>query len=412
MRDCKEIEELLTPYIDGFLSSEEKAQLEEHLKQCPQCQLELEELQNTVNLLEDLGDEELIPPAAFRRELRQKLERIAKEESPSRKNNKFSLSKLQAWMPLAAAAILLLVFTPFALNFGFGNMGMKSSAPTEMALDGGYYSREMANADIAMSKENRVGFYDAAKIEEAGMAVMEEQGTVPPGETIEQKIIKTGYLQLDVDSYRAATQAARGMVEGWGGYVINENTYTFGPNQSLLAGSISLRIPQQAFEEALNNLEGLGNVRNRSASGQDVTEEFVDIQSRLRAMRLKEDRLLELLGKSGSLGDVLAVENELARTRADLEALEGRLRYLSNRTDYSTINIDLRETLTPSKQITTTGFKGVIDRAVEAFIRSINSIIISLGNFIVFLVGRLPYIVIILGFIGTGWLVYRKYRKR
>lgn len=411
MRDCEQWQEMLSAYIDDLLEKDKKSKLEDHLEKCPQCREELKYLQNTVNLIRGLQDEELVPPASFRRELREKLVATAEASKPQKEKRKlFNISKLQAWLPLAAAAVLLLIITPFAIDFNFGLSSDKSSPEITMDMDN--KMKGIMPRDGAGSAENRV---QMESIEEnrifGSLDVVEEEKSIV-GEDIEQKIIKTGYLNLEVDSYNQVTATTKEMVQAWGGYIVNENTYTFGPNQNLLAGNITLRIPHQVFEEALKNIEELGTVRNRSANGQDVTEEFVDIEGRLKAMRLKEERLIELLAQSGSLGDVLAVENELAQTRADLEALEGRLKYLSNRTEYSTINLELRETLTPTQQITTTGFKGIMARTQQAFIKTINTIITGIGNMIVFIGGNLPYFVIGLGLIGGGWITLKKYKKK
>lgn len=162
---------------------------------------------------------------------------------------------------------------------------------------------------------------------------------------------------------------------------------------------MSLFLPSAIFAIALS-LDGFG----------------VGLSYGMRKIRIPWKSLLiisiDLLAKSGSLGDVLALENELARTRADLEALEGRLKYLNNRTEYSTINLELRETLTPTQQISTTGFKGIMARTQQAFIKTINTIITGLGNLIVFIGGNLPYIVLGLGLLGSGWQILKKYRKQ
>lgn len=410
MKNCEQFQEMLSAYIDDLVQPDEKSELEEHLEKCPQCQQELNELQETVNLIRSLQGEELVPPASFRRELRQKLESTAEISKPQKeKRNLFNISKLQAWLPLAAAAVLLLIITPFVLDL---NMWPTKDSSPEIAMDQKMRTNEMPPRGLAGSDGS--GLQSKALEENqifGSVDVVEEEKSIV-GEDIEQKIIKTGYLNLEVDNYNQVTASTKEMVQAWGGYIVNENTYAFGPNQNLLAGNITLRVPHQVFDEALRNIEELGTVRNRSSNSQDVTEEYVDIEGRLKAMRLKEERLIDLLAKSGSLGDVLALENELARTRADLEALEGRLKYLNNRTEYSTINLELRETLTPTQQISTTGFKGIMARTQQAFIKTINTIITGLGNLIVFIGGNLPYIVLGLGLLGSGWQILKKYRKQ
>jgi len=427
MRDCNEVRDMLSLYIDDYLEPTEKADFLEHLEGCLECQRELQVLQEVVVMFNSLDEEELIPPASFRRELRSKLE---KEQKASKvtyidKAAKFFNKSFKSWMPLAAAAVLLLVIVPVLTN-GFGLMNAKSareeaksdsapSAPQRYgSLAGDNYSAKMKMNESASF--DAVGDSPEMAPREAGsdMLLMTEQEQTMAADTraIEQKIIKTGHINLEVDSYKDVNSHIKDMAREMQGYIVSENTQIYDDQRKLLAGSIALRIPQELFDEALNRLENMGSTNNRTIDSQDVTEEYVDVESRLKAMHMKEERLLSILEKSGTLGDVLAVENELARTRADLEALEGRLRYLSNRTELSTINVTVRETLTPVKQIKTTGLEGVVTRTQEAFIKSINSIIIGFGNLVVYFGSYLPFIIMTLILLIVLWITGKKVKNK
>ena len=91
MKNCEQFQEMLSAYIDDLVQPDEKSELEEHLEKCPQCQQELNELQETVNLIRSLQGEELVPPASFRRELRQKLESTAEISKPQKKKETYSI---------------------------------------------------------------------------------------------------------------------------------------------------------------------------------------------------------------------------------------------------------------------------------------------------------------------------------
>lgn len=418
MRNCQDIQELLSFYIDDCLEPAEKAQLEEHLQECSQCQEELEALKKTINMFASL-DEELIPPASFRRELREKLEKEQKDKKigfSEKLINFFNRASYRAWIPLAAAAVLLIVVLPVIIN-GIGPLGLQSAkeeAQKSMEFNEADNSFDAAVKHPAGDRAQSEILLDKAQVAEAPKMKADEQSKAFRRESsdnligIERKIIRTGNLSLEVDNYRVTTAQINTLVQEMQGYIANENTHIYDRQRQLLAGNMSIRIPQERFAEALNRLEGMGKATNRSVDGQDVTEEYVDVQSRLKAMRLKEERLLAILNKSGTLGDVLAVENELARTRAELEALEGRLRYLNNRTELSTINISIRETLTPIKKIKTTGLEGVLARTREAFIKSINSIIIGIGNLIVYIGSYLPFIILGIIPLPVAVIVLRK----
>lgn len=422
MRNCSDYQEIMNLYIDHLLDENEKAALLKHVETCPECHRELETLQEVVGMFNSLNEEELIPPASFRRELRQKL---IKEERSNKTNlvksnlvkkfNKFAnKSSVRKWMPLAAAALLLFVLVPVLGNgLGFiGNKSIKEDASFNTMMAGSS-APEAPKAEDGFSPRMAMDMASEEKAEMYSMKMAEgESRTVAQEAPVERKIIKNGHLYLHVDSYKTAADHIKNMVNEMQGYIVSENTHVYDEERKLLAGSLALRVPQERFDEALERIENMGIAQNRNIDTQDVTEEYVDIESRLKAMRLKEERLLAILNKSGSLGDVLAVENELARTRADLEALQGRLKYLDNRTELSTINVQVRETLTPVKQIKTTGLHGVLTRTQEAFIKSINTIIIGFGNFIVALGAYLPFIVLgIILLIGL-WIAGRKAKKK
>ncbi|MFZ5945408.1 MAG: DUF4349 domain-containing protein [Bacillota bacterium] len=427
MRNCHEMQELLSLYIDNCLEEKEKLELEEHLQKCPQCRVELEELQAVVGMFNSLDQEELIPPASFRRELRQKLEKENKKNKSGVVDKVVSYTNkrnFRSWVPLVAAALLLFIIVPVAMN-GFNPLGTGSKAAKEeakMAAPSSYGAmdnsasykmrmNESVQQDAAFAPQVEMDAKGAAPSIKFSQESRETSALVEPAD-IERKIIKTGHLNLEVDSYKQTTGYINSMVTEMRGYIVNENTHIYDYERKLLAGNISLRIPNERFEEALNRLEQIGAANNRTIDSQDVTEEYVDVESRLKAMRLKEERLLAILDKSGTLGDVLAVENELARTRGDLEALEGRLRYLNNRTELSTINVTIRETLTPVKQIKTTGLQGILIRTQEAFIRSINSIIIAFGNLIVNTGAYIPFILLGALTLVILWLVLRKFLNK
>ncbi len=78
-------------------------------------------------------------------------------------------------------------------------------------------------------------------------------------------------------------------------------------------------------------------------SSEDVTEEYYDSEARLKVLKAKEDRLLNLMNKANNITDIISIENELGQTRSEIEVLTGRLKYLSNATDYSLVNIKLQQ---------------------------------------------------------------------
>ena len=111
-----------------------------------------------------------------------------------------------------------------------------------------------------------------------------------------------------------------------------------------LSGRWRVRIPVEHFDVFLNAVAKLGVAESRKQTAQDVTEEFVDLEAQISNKRKLEERIVELVqNQSGEIKDVIEVERELGRVRGEIEQMEGRLRYLTNRAELTTVSIVARE---------------------------------------------------------------------
>lgn len=155
-------------------------------------------------------------------------------------------------------------------------------------------------------------------------------------------IIYEATLALVVESMSDAEAALSKLLTQFGGYVADSNIS--GRQGDRLNGRWQVRIPVDRFEEFLAAAAKLGVTENRQQTAQDVSEEFVDLTARIANKKRLEERIVELLDTtSGKITDVIAVEQELARVRGEIEQMEGRLRYLANRTELTTVTITARE---------------------------------------------------------------------
>ncbi|MBP7514914.1 MAG: DUF4349 domain-containing protein [Flavobacteriales bacterium] len=123
----------------------------------------------------------------------------------------------------------------------------------------------------------------------------------------------------------------------------------------------TIRVKSTALGDAVNEVAGLGNVRSKSFKGEDVTEQYVDVELRLENARKARDRYLELLKQAEDVQAALAVEKELERLNGEIELLEGRANKLKHLTDMATISVDLnkREKLGPLGYACVGAWKGV-----------------------------------------------------
>lgn len=159
-------------------------------------------------------------------------------------------------------------------------------------------------------------------------------------QTAERKVISTASISLEVESVEAAIGRARTVVEGMGGFV--ENLSSSGGSSAIEQyGNMTLRVPQDQFMPAVEAIEDLGVVQNRNLGTEDVSERFIDLEARLKSSLREEQSLLSLLGRTATVSEILTIERELSRVRADVERFQGQLNFLERRVDLATIHLSL-----------------------------------------------------------------------
>ncbi len=158
----------------------------------------------------------------------------------------------------------------------------------------------------------------------------------------DKKIIKTGSLDLVVKKVNDAVNQITIIAVKKEGFVSNSKIYT--SEDKVQYGTITIRVPVKYFEETIDELKAIAEiVEEESISGVDVTEEFIDLQSRLKNLKIEEAQYQKILERAWEIEDVLNVTEYLFDTREDIERIEGRIKYLENLTDLSTISVYLSE---------------------------------------------------------------------
>ena len=162
----------------------------------------------------------------------------------------------------------------------------------------------------------------------------------------ERKLIKTGRLRFETSSVANKRDSIKLIVKSLGGYIADESQNSF--NQSL-EESLIIRIPSDKFELLMSEItKGAKALEYKNINLKDVTEEYIDINSRLENKKKLEKRFQEMLPQARNVEEVLAIERELNNLRSDIESVEGRLKYLSNQISFSTLTVTFYE----SKKIT------------------------------------------------------------
>lgn len=169
-------------------------------------------------------------------------------------------------------------------------------------------------------------------------------------------LIRNATLTVEVKDARHAARALIAAVGAARGYVAESHESVDALGQRSVV--IKVRVPWGRFDGSLGQIEALGKVLDKQVTAEDVTEEFVDSQARLRNLQQAEERLRAHLNQTARLADILLVENALTQTRGQIEQLEGRLRYLAHRIAYSTLEVTLSEAPRPQAVVPPESYSG------------------------------------------------------
>ena len=188
--------------------------------------------------------------------------------------------------------------------------------------------------------KNSAGSYSGAEFEDFENIVALEKTQAPApkqSQTTSQKIIKTGNLRFETQELEKTHQKILAAVQKANGYVQHDNT---GKNYNSQYHNLTVRVPSEKFDAVIQAIsDGVSFFEEKTISQRDVTEEFVDLNARLKAKRTLEKRYLELLSKAKNVKEILEIERELSKIREEIEAREGRLHYLQSQVSESTITI-------------------------------------------------------------------------
>jgi hypothetical protein len=242
---------------------------------------------------------------------------------------------------------------------------------------------------------------------EVGSGGEEAKGT-DQSTAVERMVIYNAELDLKVKDFMKAQTALEAKAAQYGGFIVESSNYRNEGRR--LSGTLVIRIPQKNFNQFLNDAEGTASkVDNRHVSGQDVTEEYVDLESRLRSKRVVEERLISFMEKAEKTEDLLKISQDLAGIQEEIEQLAGRINYLKNQTDFSTVTVSLYEERAPSIDKTDLN---TWDRTKEQFTASLSFLLSAFSGLFVFFAGNLPVLMLI-GIAGViVFLAYRKYRSK
>lgn len=216
---------------------------------------------------------------------------------------------------------------------------------------------------------------------ESGVAVSDDVFTgesfdvnVQSQQGADRLIIRTGNLAIVVEDSEASALAIAQVADARGGWLVASDLYE---SSGAKRGSVTIRLPAEAFDATLAEIKDLAlEVRSENTSSQDVTEEFVDLESRLANLEATADRVRAFLDEARNVEEALQVNQELSRLESEIEVIKGRMQYLSQSAAFSTLTVDLiPDELSQPIEIGGWQPEGVAKDAVEALVTTLQGLV-------------------------------------
>jgi len=218
----------------------------------------------------------------------------------------------------------------------------------------------------------------------------------------ERMIVRTGEMSLVVEGVTEASEEIARLAASFGGYVVSSS---ISGEEEEMRGWISIRVPDEKFGQALAELRDLAvRVESESTYSEDVTEEYIDLESRLKNAEATEQQYLALLEKAEDVEDILRIYESLSRVRQEIEQIKGRMLYLERTSSMSLISVRLEPEVT-ARPLVRAGWS-----ALEALKSAVRGIVIFgqwLGILAIWLIIFIPVWGTILGII-----LWRRRRKK
>lgn len=182
----------------------------------------------------------------------------------------------------------------------------------------------------------------------AGASAMENASFDIQDQTIgtrERIVIKNASLSIVVKEPNKTMDAIGKMAEEMGGFIVSANLYqtNLGSGVEVPRASITIRVPAEQLDEAIGRIETESDhpVESKTIDSQDVTSEYVDLQSRLRNLEAAEAQLAEIMDEAYETEDVLSVYNELVRVQEQIEVIKGQIKYYDESARFSSISVEI-----------------------------------------------------------------------
>lgn len=224
-----------------------------------------------------------------------------------------------------------------------------------------------------------------------------ESSNMENNSTTERMIIHQANLYINVKDLAMTQLTLEDKAKRYGGYVIESTVNRI--EDKYLTGNMTIRIPEEHFHTFLTDTEEMAaDVVERYITGQDVTEDYVDLTSRVKSKRVVEERLISFMEDATKTNDLLTISNDLAQIQEEIELIVGKMNYLENQASYSTIEISMSEEKVVIPEIDSSKLD-TWEKTKKQLTTSVNVLLSAGSGLIIFFVGNIP-IILLLALIG------------
>ena len=297
--------------------------------------------------------------------------------------------------------ILLLALLSFSLSCSRG--GAADQTATLASATQAEKAKDVRRTSVAES---------VVQQQKVSLTEIDNEGS--SAEAFERKIIRNAEITMEVSSTTDTQHRVASIADSHGGFVVTSESKqreNIDPAQRTLDIKLVVRVPSTRFGVAFDEIKRLAsNTPSEQVTGQDVTEEFIDLEARIKTQKALEIQFLEIMRQAYKVADALEVQRQIADVRTEIEKLEGRKRFLENRSSLSTITVNIQAPK-PVIAVTGTGFGQEVREAVSDSVSMASDMVLFFVRFAILMVPLLVFIVLPSGLVAR-YLVRRAKRVR
>ncbi|WDV47301.1 DUF4349 domain-containing protein [Clostridiaceae bacterium M8S5] len=458
--NCMKFDESISLYIDGQLDKIDQKEFEQHLENCEKCRKQYEQMKQIIEMTKDIELEEL--PKDYKKSLRQKLEQCNKDKSKNKSNIWKKYSLVAASLLVVITSAMLLSTTKYEnlqeknqipydeprsaenqadrfsgndkksdsytlksedkqeKSIGFTTKNTESSRGDKTKDDAVKIQEHAAgrNTENDNNEEKSIDFKSQDNIDgtnidnniisgEADKAPIKEDSIDNNKEVkSKRKLIKNVDLAIEVSDFDEAKKQIESHMQELGGFIENSSERVKS-SQNAKNGDMVIRVPVKYIDNATKFIQDLGRTIRIDTSVDDITKNYLDVNSEVENLKIQEERLREVLKKAEKVEEILKIEDELRRIRTEINKKTQVLKKWDDLVQYSTIHLDIEQAFYSNNKIASND-DNIWNRAKEGFVLNINRIIHFFQNLFIGIISGLPVIIPTMILL---WLLYIIYKR-